>query len=232
MPRKPKIQAEILENQIEEQNKVRELEEFYVNGTVNDLLPKIQEKKEELAQKMIEYANKHLKPVKWGKDGEILKKTVEINPLIINNYFFKPITPIMGQEPIYNAETLGMVFDYYCDILAEVNDKIGNYPSSLTTFCKLAGISFYTLRQLKNSDDYNMRVVVEKIYDQIGDENIIMSQMGVARERTTLFKMKSQNEMVEKAQPQVKVNVNAEVDLNRINERINHYKNFAIKKEC
>lgn len=231
MPRKPKIQAEILENQIEEQNKVRELEEFYVNGTVNDLLPKIQEKKEELVQQMIEYANKHLKPVKWGKDGEVLKKTVEINPLIINNYFFKPITPIMGQEPIYNAETLGMIFDYYCDILAEVNDKIGNYPSSLTAFCKLAGISFYTLRQLKNSDDYNMRVVVEKIYDQIGDENITMSQIGVARERTTLFKMKSQNEMVEKAQPQVKVNVNAEVDLNKINEKIKYYKNFATKKE-
>lgn len=231
MPRKPKNKENNAENQIIEQNKVRELEEFYVNGTIQDLLPKIQEKKEELVQGMIEYANQHLKPVKWSKDGGILKETVEINPLIINNYFFKPITPIMGQEPIYNAETLGMVFDYYCDILAEVNDKIGNYPSSLTTFCKLAGISLYTLRQLKNSDDYNMRVVVEKIYDQIGDENIIMSQMGVARERTTLFKMKSQNEMVEKVQPQVKVNVNTEIDFNKINERIKHYKNFAIKKE-
>ena len=231
MPRKPKIQLETIENQIEEQNKVRELEEFYVNGTVSDLLPKIQEKKEQLVQQMIEYAKKHEVECKWTKDGDPIDWKIEINPLIINNYFFKPITPIMGQEPIYNAETLGMIFDYYCDILAEVNDKIGNYPSSLTTFCKLAGISFYTLRQLKNSDDYNMRVVVEKIYDQIGDENIIMSQMGVARERTTLFKMKSQNEMVEKAQPQVKVNVNADIDLDRIKERLSHYKNYTSKKE-
>ena len=231
MPRKPKNKEDNAENQIIEQNKVRELEEFYVNGTIQDLLPKIQAKKEELVQQMIEYAKKHQVECKWTKDGDPIDWKIEINPLIINNYFFKPITPIMGQEPIYNAETLGMVFDYYCDILAEVNDKIGNYPSSLTTFCKLAGISFYTLRQLKNSDDYNMRVVVEKIYDQIGDENLTMSQIGVARERTTLFKMKSQNEMVEKAQPQVKVNVNAEIDLNRINERINYYKNFAIKKE-
>lgn len=231
MARKSKIIEDNVENETIEQNKIRELEAFYVNGTVNDLLPKIQEKKEELAKAMIKYASDHIKPVKWSKDGEVLKETIEINPLIINNYFFKPINPIMGQEPIYNAETLGMVFDYYCDILAEVNDKIGNYPSSLTTFCKLAGISLYTLRQLKSSDDYNMRVVVEKIYDQIGDENIIMSQMGVARERTTLFKMKSQNEMVEKVQPQVKVNVNTEIDLNRIQERLNHYKNYAIKKE-
>ena len=231
MPRKPKIKDDNIENEIIEQNKVRELEEFYVNGTVNDLLPKIQEKKEELVQGMINYANKHLKPVKWGKDGEVLKKTVEINPLIINNYFFKPINPVMGQEPIYNAETLGMVFDYYCDILAEVNDRIGNYPSSLTTFCRLAGISLYTLRQLKSSDDYSMRVVVEKIYDQIGDENLTMSQVGTARERTTLFKMKSQNEMVEKVQPQVKVNVNADIDLDRIKERLSHYKNYTSKKE-
>lgn len=231
MSRKPKSKEDNIENQIIEQNKVRELEEFYVNGTVNDLLPKIQEKKEELVQQMIEYAKKHQVECKWTKDGDPIDWKIEISPLIINNYFFKSITPIMGQEPIYNAETLGIVFDYYCDILTEVNDKIGNYPSSLTTFCKLAGISLYTLRQLKSSDDYNMRIVVEKIYDQIGDENITMSQIGAARERTTLFKMKSQNEMVEKAQPQVKVNVNAEIDLNRINERINHYKNFAIKKE-
>ena len=76
-----------------------------------------------------------------------------------------------------------------------------------------------------------MRVVAEKIYDQIGDENVTMSQMGVVRERSTIFKMKSQNEMVEKVQPQVKVNVNAEVDVDRIQERLNKYKKFASKKD-
>ena len=179
MSKKAKKEPEVIETEIVEQSKIRELEEFYVNGTVNDLLPKIQEKKQELVNAMIEYAESHTKPVKWNKDGIPIGKKIEVNPLIINNYFFKPINPIMSQEPIYNAETLGMVFDYYCEILANVNDIIGNYPSSLTNFCKMAGISLYTLRQLKNSDDYNMRVVVEKIYDQIGDENITMSQMGV-----------------------------------------------------
>ena len=231
MSRKAKKQIENAENEIIEQNKVRKLEEFYVNGTIQDLLPKIQEKKEQLVQQMTEYAKKHEVECKWTKDGDPIDWKIEINPLIINNYFFKPITPIMSQEPIYNAETLGMVFEYYCDILAEVNDKIGSYPSSLTTFCKMAGLSFYSLRQLKNSDDYNMRVVVEKIYDQIGDENLTMSQIGATREKTTIFKMKSQNEMVEKAQPQVKVNVNADIDLNRISQRLEQYKRFATKKE-
>ena len=213
------------------QNNLRKLEEFYVEGKVDNMLKTIQEEKEKLVQDMIIYHDKHIKECKWDKDGVPLAYKVEINPLVINNYFFKPICPITSQEPVYNAEKLGMVFDYYCEILAEVNDKIGDYPSSLTAFCKMAGITLNTLRNYKNSSDYNMRVVAEKIYDQIGDENITMSQMGVVKERSTLFKMKSQNEMVEKVQPQVKVNLNAEVDMDRIQRNIDKYKRFAIKKE-
>jgi len=217
------------EIQKQNQNELRELEQFYVEDKVDTMLTTIQEKKEELVKEMIKYHDKHLKECKWNKDGEPIAWEVSINPLVINNYFFKPICPITSQEPIYNAEKLGMVFDYYCEILAEVNDKIGNHPSSLTSFCKMAGITLNTLRSYKNSDDYNMRVVAEKIYDQIGDENVTMSQMGVVRERSTIFKMKSQNEMVEKNQPQVKVNVNADIDLNKINERLDKYKNKYFK---
>ena len=225
-----KLKQENHEIQKQNQNDLRDLEQFYTEGKVDNMLATIQEKKEELVQEMIKYHDKHLKECKWDKEGNPVAWEVNINPLVINNYFFKPIAPIGCQEPVYNAEKLSMVFDYYCEILAEVNDKIGNYPSSLTSFCRLASITLNTLRQYKNSDDYNMRVIAEKIYDQIGDENITMSQMGVAKERTTLFKMKSQNEMVEKLQPQVKVNVNADIDVDKINERLNKYKMFASKK--
>jgi len=217
--------------QKQNQNELRDLEQFYVEGKVDTMLETIQEKKEKLVKEMIKYHDSHLKESKWDKEGNPIAWKVDINPLVVNNYFFKPITPIGCQEPIYNAEKLSMVFDYYCEILAEVNDKIGDYPSSLTSFCRLAGLSLNTLRNYRNSDDYNMRIIAEKIYDQIGDENITMSQMGVVRERSTIFKMKSQNEMVEKVQPQVKVNVNAEIDMDRIQERLNKYKRFATKKE-
>ena len=220
-----------LDIQKQNQNDLRDLEQFYVEGKVDNMLATIQEKKEELVKEMMKYHDKHMVECKWDKEGNPIAWKVNINPLVINNYFFKSITPIGCQEPVYNAEKLGMVFDYYCELLAEVNDRIGNYPSSLTSFCKLAGITFNTLRNYRNSDDYNMRVIAEKIYDQIGDENVTMSQMGVVKERTTLFKLKSQNEMVEKVQPQVKVNVNAEIDMDRINERLNKYKKFASKKE-
>lgn len=220
-----------LEIQKDNQNRLRDLEQFYNEGKIDDLFANIEQKKQELVEDMIKYANEHTKACKWDKDGKELAFEVKINPLVISNYFFKSIVPIGSQEPIYNAEKLSMVFDYYCQILADVNDKIGNFPTSLTLFCKFAGITLNTLRQYKNSQDYNMRVIVEKIYDQIGDENITMSQMGIVREKSTIFKMKSQNEMVEKAQPNVNISVKAvDVDLNRINERINKYKQFTNKK--
>lgn len=219
------------EIQKENQNQLRELEQFYTQGKVDTMLTTIQEKKEELVQDMIKYADEHREAVKWDKDGCVLAKEVQINPLVISNYFFKPIIPISSQEPLYNAEKLGMVYDYYCELLYEVNDKIGNFPSSLTLFCKFAGITLNTLRRYKSSEDYSMRVVAEKIYDQIGDENITMSQMGVVRERSTIFKMKSQNEITEKIQPNVNISVKTiDVDLDKINERLANYSNFTKKK--
>lgn len=219
-----------LEIQRKTQNDLRELEQMYVESKIDNMFDNIEQKKQELVADMVEYANKHTKPVKWNKDGIPIGKKIEINPLVINNYFFKSIVPITSQEPLYNGEKLGMVFDYYCEILAEINDKIGNFPSSLTSFCKLAGITLQTLRNYKNSSDYSLRVVAEKIYDQIGDENITMSQMGVVKERSTIFKMKAQNEIVEKEQPKVNINITEKPDMERIEERLNKYKIYATKK--
>ena len=218
------------EIQLSNQNKLRDLEQMYVENKIDTMFETIEEKKQELVQDMVKYANEHTKPLKWNKDGIPIGEKIEINPVVINNYFFKSIVPITSQEPEYNAEKLGMVFDYYCEILAEVNDRIGNFPSSLTSFCKLAGITLATLRNYRNSSDYSLRVVAEKIYDQIGDENITMSQMGVVREKSTIFKMKSQNEITEKEQPKISINITEKPNMERIEERLNKYKMFASKK--
>ena len=211
--------------------KLKELEQKYIDDMVKKMPDYIQERKKIIINDIIKYANEHKKPVKWNSDGEPIGEKVEINPLVISNYFFKPITSISSVEPIYSPEELGLIYDYYCFLIAEINDKIGYFPPSLTSFCKLSSLTLQTLRNYKNSQDYNMRVIAEKIYDQIGDENITMSQMGIVKERSTLFKMKSQNEMVEKLQPNVNISVKTiDVDLDRINERIDKYKKFTNKK--
>ena len=219
MSKKNEIRENELEQEKETQNSIRELEQFYVDGTVENMLANIEKRKEEIVNEMIEYARKN------EKDDVVL------NPIVVSNKFFKSIVPITSQEPVYNAEKLGIVYDYYCELIAEVNDKIGNFPSSLTLFCRFAGITLNTLRSYKNSTDYSMRIVAEKIYDQIGDENLTMSQIGLVKERSTIFKLKSQNEIVEKAQPNLNINANiVDVDLDRIQERLNKYSQYSNKR--
>ena len=219
-----------VEKQLEIQNDIRNLEKAYVDGNFELILQNIEKKKEELVQNMVEYASEHNIPCKWDKDGNPIDFKIDYNPIVVSNNYFKSIIPINCQEPMYNAEKLGMVFDYYCDILTEINDKIGYLPSSLTSFCKLAGITTTTLRNYRNSTDLNMRIVADKIYDQIGDENLTMSQLGKINERSTIFKMKSQNEMVEKEQPKVQINITEKPDPDRIKKRLEKYAQYSDKK--
>lgn len=216
---------------LKNKNDLKELEQSYIDNEIAKLPSYVEKQKEIITQEIIKYAEEHKIPCKWDEDGNPTAYKMQLSPLVITNYFFKPITNLTSVEPIYSAEELGIVFDYYCYILAVINDKIGNFPSSLTSFCKLAGITLSSLRNLRNNVDYNMRVVVEKIYDQIGDENITLSQMGMVKERTTMFKMKSQNELVEKEQPKININITEKPNFEQIEERINKYKQFARKKE-
>ena len=222
---------EKLEKDIIIRDNVRELEQFYTNNKVDNMLEKIEEQKQKIVNEMIDFANSHTVPCKWDKEGNTVSYKINANPLVINQYFFKPIVSIGSIEPEYNAEKLALVFDYYCYLVSEVNDKIGSFPSSLTSFCKLAGITSSCLKKYKNSSDLNMRIIAEKIYDQIGDTNITMSQLGYVSERSTIFKMKSQNEIFEKEQPKVHINIVDAPDMEQINARLEKYKHFATKKE-
>lgn len=217
---------------IQEKNKMdlRKLEDFYVNGTVEDLIPVLNAKKEELVEKMIEYAKDNEKACKWTRDGDPVEYKTEIKPLIIQNYFFKSICPIGNKIPIYNAEKLALGYEYYMDLITEINIHIGAYPPSLVSFCKLLGITTSTLREYRNSSDIDMRNITEKIYEEIGDGNLTMSQMGVAKERSTLFRLKSQNEMTEKAQPNINITYKEVVNTDKLNSKLEKYRELIDKK--
>lgn len=220
----------IIDNQIQ----LKELENFYVSGTIDNLPQIIEEKKEKLVNEMEEYVNKHNTPIKWDDEGNPIKFKIEYNPIVIQQCFFKSINTIHSIIPDYNAEKLALIYDYYCYLIAEVNDKIGNYPSSLNSFCKLAGLTISQLRNIKNNSyDEKLRIVAEKIYDEIGDTNITMAQMGIVSEKSTIFKLKTQNEVIEKVQPNINVNITKtinEEEANNILDRIGKYGNLINKK--
>lgn len=221
---------EILEVRKKKQDKVRQLEKFYTEGKVDDILYNLEERRKELVEDMLKYVEEHKVECKWDKDGNPIDWKIDYSPIVIENVFFKSIVPIGCQEPEYNAEKLSLAYAFYCDLLADVNNNIGRYPASLTGFCHFAGITLNTLRQYRNSPDISMRTIAEKIYDQIGDTNITMSQLGIVRERSTMFKLKSQNEIVEKEQPRVNINIVEAPDMEKIAEKINRYREFTDKK--
>lgn len=230
MSLKEKVNAQNLVIQKKNQDGLRELEQNFVDNKIEQMSSYIEQRKSEIVDELIEFAEKHTVACKWDKDKNPIEYQIKMKPLVINNYFFKSICPIGSTEPIYNAEKLSLVFDYYMYIIAEINDKLGDYPSSLTSFCKLAGITLNTLRNYKNSDDLNMRIIVEKIYDQIGDENLTMGQMGIVKDRITLFKLRSQNELTEAERPNVNINISEKLDNKTIENRINMYSKFLNKK--
>lgn len=221
MTKTKKVEQNVTE--IEKINEVRDLEQFFVNGTIIDINDKLEELKAEKVTEMIEYADNHKKEV-FNKQGDVVGFKVVSNPLVVNNMFFKSICPLGSKIPLYNAEKLALIYDYYLYLITEVNDKIGDFPSSLPSFCKLAGITTRDLREYRKSADIDMRNIVEKIYDEIGDNNLSMAQLGKIKGTPTQFKLKTQNEMVEKATPNVNITYKEVVNTDKINQTLEKYK--------
>lgn len=173
------------------------------------------------------YAEKHLKNVYFK--GEIIDSYIEVNPNIITNVFFKPIVPLTTSI-IYNGEQLSILYDYYNDLILKINDKLGAFPSSLSLFCRFIGLTIEDLKKLRENSDETTQLVVKKIIDDIDESNLAMAQAGNLKERTTLFRLKAQNEMVEKVAPKVNVNAKINIDDNRIKGNILDYQEFLSKK--
>ena len=195
---------------------LKKLEQFYVDGKVEGLSNAIKELKEEKVKEIREFSEKYDK---------------RINPLIITNYFFKSVNPLGSKTPLYSPEQLAIFFDYYTFLVTQVNANIGDYLPTLTGFCKFIGISTGVLRNLKNSSDADMREIVNKIYDEIGEENLMFSQMGYTKERSTLFRLKAEHEMVEKVQPNVNITYKEVINTDKIDSKLAKYKELLDKKD-
>lgn len=211
---------------LEKQQEIRELENFFVNGTVADITKTLETLKEDKVNQMIDYARLHEKPIFNFKTGDVIGTKIEMNPIVVNNMFFKTICPLGSKTPLYNAEQMALLYEYYLELVTQVNDKIGDFPTSLASFCKLIGISTRELKEYRNSYDMDMRTIVEKIYDEIGDNNLSMAQLGIVKGTPTVFKLKTQNEMVEKNAPNVNITLKQTVDPNVFNERLERYKDL------
>ena len=200
---------------------LRTLESMYVNSKIDNLEEVVEEKKNELAGKLIEYKIK----VQDGTfDGS------NLNPLVIQSYFFKSITPIQSREPEYNAEKLGIVFELYSEIITEVNMQLGEFLPTISGFCTFAGITTATYKNYRKSSDIDMRTVCEKISDYCFDSNISLAQKGKLSEKSTIYRMKVEQDKSEKAEPQIHIHAN-DLDLGMVKDRLKELEDFNRNKE-
>ena len=211
---------------LENKNDVVKLENFYVNATFDDNLPKlVEEKKAELVDKLA-YFQKNYIQEKEDKYGNITKI---VNPYLISTYFFKSVNPLSNVEPAYSSEKLAIVWDIYMYLIEQVNMNIAPFQPTLTHFAKFAGISLNTLKNYRNNGDPQMAILIDKIYDETMDSNLNLAQNGRLKEKSTAMRLKVENEVVEKVTPKVNVNVSAQVDLDAINNRLDELTKFNKK---
>jgi hypothetical protein len=226
MTRKSKLKEDNDFIMMENKNEIVNLENFYVNAQINDLLPKIvEERKKEVVNQLTEFQDKYiqLKYDRYGNEEKI------VNPYLISTYFFKSINPLSNTEPIYSSEKLAIVWDIYMYLIEQVNMNIAPFQPTLTHFAKFAGISLTTLKNYRNMGDSQMNILIDKIYDETLDSNLTLAQNKKLVAKSTEFRLKVENEVVEKAQPKVNVNVSAKLDLNKINSRLSEITNFNKK---
>ena len=226
MAKKTKLKEDNEYIMMENKNEVVNLENFYVNAQINDMLPKIvEERKAQIVQQLDDFQKKHIER-QYDKYGN---ETKVINPYLISTYFFKSINPLSNTEPLYSSEKLAIVWDIYMYLIEQVNLEIAPFQPTLTHFAKFAGISLNTLRNYKNTGDPQMSILIDKIYDETFGSNLTLAQSKKLVGKATEFRLKVENEVVEKAQPRVNVNVSAKIDLNKINGRLNELTNFNKK---
>ena len=226
MAKQSKVKEDNKFIQIKNKNEVVDLENFCVNAQINELLPKIvEERKKEVVNQLTEFQEKYIQK-KYDKNGNVTKV---VNPYLISTYFFKSINPLSNVEPAYSSEKLAIVWDVYMYLIEQVNMNIYTFQPTLTHFAKFAGISLNTLKNYKNMGDPQMSILIDKIYDETMDSNLTLAQNKKLTEKSTQFRLKVENEVVEKVQPKVSVNVNTKLDLDRINGRLNELISFNQK---
>lgn len=214
---------------IKNKQEVRMIEQDYVDDEFKTLSTIVEAKRYEIEEKLKTYLEKN-KIKKYDKDG----KPYEIpntNPLLIQKYFFQSINPLVNVEPEYSAEKLGIIWQLYEEMIGKVNADIGVLVPNLSGFCSFAGIRLSTFKNYKNSLDESMRIVIEKIEDGCFDSNVMLAQMGYVKERSTVYRMKSEQERIEKETPQIHIHKDT-VDLDFIHSRLEEIKSLGEKKKA
>lgn len=174
-----------------------------------------------------EYGEKCLK-TKYDKYGNGTSY-YDTNPIVISEKAFGKVDKDTKGVLLYTKEQLGEYYELYRELVLAVNEYAGIFPTSLTTFCKLIGVTIDVLKQYRETADIEMKKLIDTIYDEINDDNLFLSQLGQANEKSTIFKLKSQNELTEKKQPNVNISLKGVMNQAKYDKTLEKYNHLLLK---
>ena len=174
-----------------------------------------------------EYGEKCLK-TKYDKYGNGTSY-YDTNPIVISEKAFGKVDKKTKGVLLYTKEQLEEYYELYRELVLAVNEYAGIFPTSLTTFCKLIGVTIDVLKQYRETADIEMKKLIDTIYDEINDDNLFLSQLGQANEKSTIFKLKSQNELTEKKQPTVNISLKGVMNQAKYDKTLEKYNHLLLK---
>lgn len=206
---------------------VKSLEQFYVNGKIENLPQIVENKKEQIVKDILDYKMLYTEEKKNDK-GEVTSTKLHITPYIVSNYFFRSINGLNNIEPEYSGEHLSILWNLYTYMVEQVNIHLTPFTPNITHFCKFIGITSSSLKRMLKSPDDGIRITVEKIYDVCYDERMTMAELDKYNARATTFRMKSEMNINEKDVPQVVINTQS-IDFDSISKRLSELSKFDDK---
>jgi len=197
-------------------NELVKAEKSLTDYTIDNLTTDLELRKSNIVEKIDDFIDKNM----YLDDKNKLKMNIKGSPsLVISEYFFKPVVPMVGIEPKYNAEKMSLVFDIYRETVSEINVRIGKFIPNKSHFCRFAGITSQTYNNYMKSNDENLQNVMLMIDDYMLDANLTSSQNREVDNVTTIYRTKVEQNKQEQPTQQTVVLADT-VDINMIQKRI------------
>lgn len=183
--------------------KGREIANRMLVEASKDLMPRIEKKVNEVAEKVEELAGKDLGLITTQIEAIIGKRSLEE---IATARLSKPFTP----------EEILIGLEYYRQLIATINEKV-SYPPSVFSYCSFMGMTFQTYKAYRTDPD--KAEAINMVDDYVSGVQFTSAQLGKIKEITTIFGLKSLHGFYE-AQAPVQVKGEVKVDIDDIRNQI------------